>query len=91
MTLAFYLFITDFFFFCLLNHFHFEKQTENSRVSNILEVNGFTICHVTVKLGLLLSENVASKHAWHNVLQVFTRKPTRVLYGGCALVSTLLT
>lgn len=30
------------------------------------------------------------KRAWHNLLQVFTRKLTRVLSGGCALVSLLL-
>lgn len=55
-----------------------------------MELNGFTICHVFVKLNPLLSENIASKCAWHNLLQVFTRKLIKVLSGGCALVSLLL-
>lgn len=43
-----------------------------------------------MKLSPLLSENIASKCAWHNLLQIFTRKLIKVLSGGCALVSLLL-
>ena len=94
MTPAFNFFITDFFFFFWpTKSCHFEKQREKSRVFLTEQEFGTEWFyhlprHCETELTPLRER--CPKRAWHNLLQVFTRKLTRVLSGCCALVSLLL-